>query len=78
MSAILEKKSDLVSGLLSNAIYNPCRPYQAQHYALTLSSIDKYLSKNRHRVLGLTSPRAMKEESNVANRDWNDHLKNEH
>ena len=38
-----------------------------------MSSIDKTLSRNRHRVLSPTQQRAIKEESKVANRDWVDH-----
>ena len=37
----------------------------------TLSSIDKSLSRNRHR--SFTPWRAIKEESKAANRDWVDH-----
>ena len=46
---------------------------QTQHQALTLSSIDKTLSQNRHRVWGPTRRCAIKEESKVANCDWVDH-----
>ena len=43
---------------------------QTQYQALTLSSIDKYLSGNLHRVRG---PTAIKEESKVANLELVDH-----
>ena len=46
---------------------------QTQHQALTLSSIDKSLSRNGYTILGLTCRRAIEEESKVANRDWVDH-----
>ena len=46
---------------------------QLKHQAPTISSIDKYLSQNHHRVLSLTHRPAIKEESKVANRDWVDH-----
>ena len=38
-----------------------------------ISSIDKYLSRNRHRVSIPTHRRAIKEESKVADHDWVDH-----
>ena len=46
---------------------------QTHHQALTLSSKDIFLSRNRHRVWSLTHLGAIKEESKVANRDWVDH-----
>ena len=46
---------------------------QPKHKAPTISSIDKFLSRNHHRVLSSTNQRAIKEESKVANRDWVDH-----
>ena len=39
----------------------------------TISSIDKSLSQNRHRVNSPTHWRANKEESKDANHDWVDH-----
>ena len=49
-------------------------PYkQPKHQAHLISSIDKSLSQNRHRVWSPTHWRAIKEESKVANRDWADH-----
>ena len=39
----------------------------------TISSIDKSLSRNRHRVWSPTHQRSIKEESKVANHDWVDH-----
>ena len=39
----------------------------------TISSIDKSLSRNRHKVWSLTLRRAIKEKSKVANRDWLDY-----
>ena len=44
-----------------------------KHRAPTISSIDKSLSRNRHRAWCPTQRRAIKEESKVANRDWVDH-----
>ena len=53
---------------------NPGGPdKQPKHPAPTISSIDKYLSRNRHRVGSPTHRRAIKEESKVANCDWVDH-----
>ena len=46
---------------------------QPKHQAPTISSIDKSLSWNRHRVWNPTYRRAIKEGSKVANRDWVDH-----
>ena len=46
---------------------------QPKHQATTISSIDKFLSRNRNRVYRPTHRRAIKEESKVANRDWVDH-----
>ena len=52
---------------------NPEGPYNSQkHQASTISSIDKYLSWNRHRVWSSTLRCAMRKESKVANRDWVD------
>ena len=48
---------------------------QVQHQGLNLLSIDKSFSQDRHRVLGPTHRRAIKEESKVANHDWVDHQK---
>ena len=44
-----------------------------KYQAPTISSIDKYLSQNRHRACRLTHRRAVKEESKVVTRDWVDH-----
>ena len=44
-----------------------------KHQAPTISSIDKSLSRNQHRVWSPTHRRAIKEESKVANRNWVDH-----
>ena len=53
---------------------NPGRPNkQPKYHAPTISSINKSLSRNRHRVWSPTQGRAIKEESKVANRDWVDH-----
>ena len=53
---------------------NPGGPdKQPKHQASTISSIDKSLSRNHHRVFIPTHRRAIKEESKVANRDWVDH-----
>ena len=38
-----------------------------------ITSFDKSLSRNHHRVLGPTRWPAIKEESKVVNRDWVDH-----
>ena len=46
---------------------------QPKHQTPTISSKDKSLSRNRHRVWSPTHRRAIKEESKVANRDWVDH-----
>ena len=46
---------------------------QTQHQALNLSSIDKSLNQNRHRIWGHTCRRAIKEVYEVANRDYVDH-----
>ena len=46
---------------------------QPKLQAPTISSIDKSLSRNRHRVWSPTHRRAIKEESKIANRDWVDH-----
>ena len=46
---------------------------QPKNQAPTISSIDKSLSRDRHRVGSPTHQRAIKEESKVANRDWVDH-----
>ena len=46
---------------------------QPKHQAPTISSINKSLSRNRHRVYSPTHWRAIKEVSKVANRDWVDH-----
>ena len=46
---------------------------QPKHKAPTISSIDKSLSRNHHRVWSLTHRRAIKEESKAANRDWVDY-----
>ena len=46
---------------------------QPKHQAPTISSIDKSLSRNRHKVWSLTHWHAIKEESKVYNRDWVDH-----
>ena len=43
------------------------------HQAPTISSIEKSLSRNRQIVWSLARPRAIKEESKAANRDWVDH-----
>ena len=48
-------------------------PQQPKHQAPTISSIDKSLSRNRHRIYSPTHQRAIKEESKVANRDRVDH-----
>ena len=49
---------------------NPGEPNkQPKHQAPTISSIDKSLSLNRHRVWISTHQRAIKEESKVAIRD---------
>ena len=40
------------------------------HQASTISSIDKSLSQNHHRVWSPNHQRAIKEESKVANHDW--------
>ena len=49
---------------------NPGGPdKQPKHQAPTISSIDKSLSRNHHRVWSPTHRRAIKEESKVANRD---------
>ena len=53
---------------------NPSGPdKQPKHQVPTISSIDKSLNRNRHRVLSPTLGRAIKEESKVANHDWVDH-----
>ena len=53
---------------------NPGGPdKQPKHQAPTISSIDKSLSRNHHRVWSPTHRRAIKEESKVANRDWVDY-----
>ena len=53
---------------------NPGEPdKQPKHQAPTISSIDKSLRWNRHRVWSPTHRRAIKEESKVADRDWVDH-----
>ena len=53
---------------------NPGGPdKQPKHQAPTISSIDKSLSRNHHRVWSRTHRRAIKEESKVANRDWIDY-----
>ena len=53
---------------------NPGGPdRQPKHQAPTISSIDKSLSLNHHRVWSPTHRRAIKEESKVANRDWVDY-----
>ena len=72
-------------GYLTKLRYYPLRSYpwvytkvpdalnkQPKHKAPTISSIDKSLSRNRHRVLSPTHGRAIKEENKVANR-WVDH-----
>ena len=46
---------------------------QPKHQSPTISSIDKSLSRNNHRVWSPTHRRAIKEESKVANHDWVDH-----
>ena len=46
---------------------------QSTHQAPTISSIDKSLSRNRHRVRSPTHWHAIKEERNVADCDWVDH-----
>ena len=52
---------------------NPGGPdKQPKHQAPTISSIDKSLSRNHHRVWSSTHRRAIKEESKVANHDWVD------
>ena len=49
---------------------NPGGPdKQPKHQAPTISSIDKSLSRKRHRVWSPTHRRAIKEETKVANRD---------
>ena len=53
---------------------NPCVPdKQPKHQTYTISSINKSLSRNCHRVWSQTHQRAIKEENKVANRDWVDH-----
>ena len=53
---------------------NPGGPdKQPKHQAPTISSIDKSLSQNHHRVWSPTHQRAIKEESKIANRDWVDY-----
>ena len=53
---------------------NPAGPdKQPKHQAPTISSIDKSLSRNRHRVWSPTHRRSIKEESKVVNRDWVDY-----
>ena len=53
---------------------NPGGPNkQSKHQAPSISSIDKSLSRNHHKVWSPTHRRAIKEESKVANRDWVDH-----
>ena len=53
---------------------NPGGPdKQPKHQAPTISSIDKSLSRNHHRVWSPTHRRAFKEESKVANCDWVDY-----
>ena len=53
---------------------NPGGPdKQPKHQTTTFSSINKSLSRTRHRVWSPTHRRAIKEESKVANRDWVDH-----
>ena len=42
---------------------------QPKHQTPTISSIDKTLSRNRHRVYSPTRRREIKEESKIANRD---------
>ena len=55
---------------------NPSGPdNQPKHQAPTISSIDKSLSLNRHRVWSPTYQHEIKEESKVANPDWVDHQK---
>ena len=44
-----------------------------KHQAPTISSIDKSLSRNHHRVWSPTQWPAIKEESKVATRDWVDY-----
>ena len=54
---------------------NPGGPdKQPKHQAPTISSTDKSLSRNRHRVCSPTQRRAVKEDSKVTNHDWVDHL----
>ena len=55
-------------------IVNPGGPdKQPKYQAPTISSIDKSLSWNRHRVWSPTNRCAIKVESKIANRDWVDH-----
>ena len=46
---------------------------QPKHQAPTISSVDKSLSRNNHRVLSPTHQCAINEESKVTNRDLVDH-----
>ena len=58
-----------------NPTGEPSEPDNSQkHQASTILSIDKSLSRNRHRVWSPTHRRAIKEESKVANSNWVDHL----
>ena len=47
---------------------------QQKHQTPIISSIEKSLSRNCHRVRSPTNRRAIKEESKVVNRDWADRL----
>ena len=51
----------------------PWARQQPKHQAPTISSIDKSLSRNHHRVRSPTHRCAIKEESKCANRDWVDY-----
>ena len=53
---------------------NPGGPdKQPKHQAPTISSIDKSLSRNRHRDWSPSHQSAIKEENKVANHDWVDY-----
>ena len=69
-----QQKIKLNTGAKEIQQVNPGGPdKQPKHQAPNISSIDKSLSRNHHRVWSPTHRRAIKQESKVANRDWVNH-----
>ena len=58
---------------VQGCVFAKNRPVSLNWTNYTISSIDKSIRRNPHRVLSPTHRRAIKEERKVANRDWVDH-----